>query len=72
VTISVSVVPSGGSLDGTQKVVSSYSLPAGDTISQEDILSCLKGLQLSEACVVPVNAGTASAVDCLLTGAVTA
>jgi hypothetical protein len=72
VTISVSVVPSGGTVDGTHKVVSAYSLAAGDTISHEDGLAALKGLMLSEGCVISVNAGTASAVDCVLTGTLTA
>jgi hypothetical protein len=70
VTVTVSVVPSGSTIDGTRKVLSSYSLAANDTISAEDVLSCLKGAMLDAGAFISVNASAATAVNYLLTGAV--
>lgn len=72
VTVTVSIVPSGGVVDGTHQILSSYSLAAYDTISQEDVLSAIKGAFLDAAALVAVTASTANAVDYLLTGAVSA
>lgn len=68
VTVSVSVVPSGGSVDGTHLVLASYSLAAYDTISHEDVLSALKGVYLDTGAFLAVTVGTANAVDYLVTG----
>jgi hypothetical protein len=70
VTVSVSVVASGGTAGATNRVISGYSLAAGDTISHEDGLSVLKELRLGPGDFISVNAGTSSAVDCVLTGEV--
>lgn len=68
VTLSVSVVPSGGMTDGTHLVLVSYSLAAYDTISHEDVLSALKGVYLDTGAFLAVTASTANAVDYLVTG----
>jgi hypothetical protein len=70
VTVSVSVVPSGGSIDGTHKVLSSYSLAANDTISSEDVLSALKGAMLDAGAFISLNVSAGAVVCYLLTGAV--
>jgi hypothetical protein len=70
VTVSVSVVPSGGTVDGTHQILSGYSLAANDTISHEDVLAAIKGAMLPTGAFVSVTAGTANAIDYLCTGAV--
>jgi len=65
VTVSVSIIPSGGSVDGTHRIVSGYSLAAGDTLSLAEYLS---GMLLGAGDAVSVNAGTGSAVDVTLSG----
>jgi hypothetical protein len=66
VTVSLSVVPAGGSLDGTHRVLNSYSLPANDTLE----LSFLKGAMLGPGDFIGGLAGTASAVVLVLTATV--
>lgn len=70
VTVTVAVVPSGSTNDGTHTVLSAYSLAANDTISAQDVLSALTGLMLDAGATVQVTAGTATSIDYLLTGAV--
>lgn len=72
VTVTVSVVPSGGSVDGTHVVLSAYSLLPNDTITQDDVLAALKGVMLGVGTFVSVTASVSGAVDYLLTGAVSA
>ncbi|MBN9209369.1 MAG: hypothetical protein J0H96_11985 [Microbacterium ginsengisoli] len=66
VTVSVSVVPSGGSVDGTHRVVSGYSLAAGDSTTVTEIEGCWLG----QGDLVSVNASTAAVVDVMLSGLV--
>lgn len=66
VTVSLSLVPTGGSLDGTHRVLNSYSLPANDTLE----LSMLRGAMLGPGDVIGGLAGTASAVVLVVTGTV--
>jgi hypothetical protein len=66
VTVSVAIVPSGGAVDGTHKVVSSYSLAANDST----VITEVEGVFLGQGDFVSVNAGTGSAVDVLLNGLV--
>lgn len=66
VTVSMSLVPTGGSLDGTHRVLNSYSLPANDTLE----LSMLKGAMLGPADFIGGVASTASAVVLVVTGTV--
>lgn len=70
VTLSVSIVPSGGALDGTHKMVASFVLNAYDSIDQSDVLSFVQGAFLDAGAYVSVNVDTAAAVNYLLTGAV--
>jgi hypothetical protein len=66
VVVSVSVVPSGGTVDGTHKIVSSYSLAANDTTKITEI----EGAMLDAGAFVSVNASAVTAIDYLLTGTV--
>lgn len=70
VTVTVSVVPSGGTVDGTHAVLFGYPLAAGDTICHEDVLAAVKGAMLPTGAFIAVTAGTANAIDYLVTGAV--
>lgn len=67
-TVSVSVVPSGGTLDGTHKVVSSYSLAANDSTKLTEI----EGAFLDAGAYISINVSNAASVNYLLTGAVSA
>lgn len=66
VTVSVSVVPSGASVDGTHRVVSAYTLAAGDSTSVTEIEGCWLG----QGDLVSVNASAGTAVDALMSGLV--
>lgn len=70
VTVTIAVVPSGGSLDSTRTVLSAYSLAANDTISHKDVLSAFDGLILETGALISITAGTANAVNYLLSGQV--
>ncbi|GAB3776826.1 L-lysine 2,3-aminomutase [Nocardioides ginsengisegetis] len=64
VTITVSVIPSGGSVDGTHKVVSGYSLASNDSTTISEVV----GSWLGAGDKVNVNAAAATAIDCVITG----
>lgn len=66
VTVSVSVVPSGGAVDGTHVVVSAFSLAANDSTN----LTELVGGMLDAGAFVSINASAGASVNYLLTGAV--
>lgn len=66
VTVSVSVVPSGGAVDGTHRVISGYSLAAGDSTTMPEIVGAL----LDTGALISMNASAGSAVNYLLTGVV--
>lgn len=66
VTVSVSVVPSGGTLDGTRVIVSAFLLAANDSTN----LFELAGALLDAGAVISVIASAGAAVNYLLTGAV--
>lgn len=70
ISITVAVVPSGGALDGTRTVIASYPLAAGDTVSHKDVLSAFDGLILETGALISVTAGSANAVNYLLSGQV--
>ena len=65
VTVSVSKVPTGGTLDGTHKVVSGYSLAAGDSTVVSEVAGWL-----GPGGFISINASAASAVDATLDGLV--
>lgn len=67
VTVTVQLLKVGDTADGTHAVISGYSLGAGDTLSLRDYLG---GAMLATGEVISVTAGTASAVDVVITGAV--
>lgn len=66
VVVSVSVVPSGGSVDGTHQVVAGYSLAAGDST----VINEVAGALLDAGAFISLTAAAATAIDYLLTGAV--
>lgn len=66
VTVSVSVVPSGGSVDGTHKVVSAYSLAANDSTKLTEV----EGAMLDAGAFISINASVGASVNYLFTGAV--
>lgn len=71
VVVSVGLVPTGGTVgDGTHRILSSYSLAALGTITQEDVLAAIKGAMLPTGTMIGVAVSTANVVDWVLTGAV--
>jgi hypothetical protein len=66
VNVWISLVPSGGTLDNTHRVLYNYVLPAGDTLE----LGMLKGAMLGPGDFIGGLAGTASAVVLVVTGTV--
>lgn len=71
VTVSVGLVPSGGTVgDGTHRILTGYSLAAGETICQDDVLTAIKGAMLPTGAMIAVAASVVSSVDWVLTGAV--
>lgn len=66
VTVSVSVVPSGGTVDGTHRVLSAYSLTAGDATALTEVV----GAWLGQGDLVSINASAGAAINYLLTGLV--
>ena len=67
VTVSVSVVKNGGTAGAANRIVSSYSLAANDTLSLNPYLG---GAMFGPGDFVTVNAGTGSAVAFGATGSV--
>lgn len=70
VTVSVSIVPSGGTASTANRVLASYPLAGLDTISHADVLGVLAGYMLGEGQFVVVNVDTASAVTMSLSGTI--
>jgi hypothetical protein len=66
VTVTVSVVPNAGSVDGTHQVVSAYPLAANDST----VVSEVAGAMLDTGAFIVINASAVTAIDYLLTGAV--
>lgn len=66
VTVSVSLVPSGGTAGVTNRVVNAYSLAANDSMVLTEIL----GAMLDAGASINVNTSTANAVNAAITGAV--
>lgn len=65
VTVTVAIVPNGGTYDGTHRILSALPLAAGDTFSLRDYVA---GACLGPGDAVYVQAGTANAIDVTLTG----
>lgn len=66
VVVSVSLVPSGGTVDGTHLVVSSFAITANDSITVTE----LDGMWLGAGDFISVNAASATAIDANLSGLV--
>lgn len=69
VTVTVALLKSGDTADGTHRVISTYSLAAGDSLSLTDYIG---GAMLAEGESINITAGTAGVLDVILTGAVSA
>ena len=67
VTVTVHILQSGQTADGTHSVVSGYPLGAGDTLSLRDYIG---GAMLATGEAIAVTAGTANVLDVVITGAV--
>jgi len=67
VTVSMSVLQPGTTVDGTHVAISNYSLAAGDTLSLKDYLD---GATLGYGDSIWVTATTANAVTVILSGLV--
>lgn len=67
VTITVQILQSGQSADGTHAVISGYSLSPNDTLS---LTGYIGGATLATAEAINVTASTASVVDVVITGVV--
>jgi hypothetical protein len=67
VNVTVSLLKSGDTADGTHAVISAYPLAAGDTLSLKDYIG---GALLAELEAISVTAGTANVIDVAITGAV--
>ncbi len=66
VTVTLAIVQSGGTADGTHSVLSGYSLAAGDTLALKEFIG---GHMLGEGDFISVTAGTANVLDVVITGA---
>lgn len=64
VIVSVSVVPSGSTVDGTHKVVSAFPLAANDST----VVTEVSGMWLGTGDFISVNASAATTVDAVMTG----
>ena len=67
VTLSVYIVPSGGTAGATNKIIHSYSLAAADSLSLGDIIN---GLMLGEGDFIAVECSASNALNVVLSGAV--
>lgn len=67
VTVSLSLVPSGGTAGVANRVMAAYSLPAGDSL---DLRGYVVGAKLNEGDFLSALAGTANAVTVVLSGVV--
>lgn len=67
VAVTVQLLQSGQSADGTHSVVNGYSLAAGDTLSLRDYVG---GAMLATGEAISITTGTANVIDVVITGAV--
>lgn len=68
VTVYLSIVKSGGTMgDGTHRIIAGYSLAGNDTLPLRDYIG---GAMLGPGDLIAAYAGTATAVDIVLTGTV--
>jgi len=64
VTVSASIVPSGGTVDGTHKIVAAYSLAAGDST----VITEVENIWLGAGDFISVNASAATSINVLASG----
>lgn len=72
VAVTIGVVPAGAAVDGTHQVLTNYTLAAYDVLTHKDVLSVFDGILLDTGTLLSVTAGTANAVNFLLTGSLAA
>lgn len=66
VTVSVSVVPSGGAVDGTHKIVPDFSLAVNDSTNLPEVA----GAMLDAGAFISIKASVAASINYLVTGSV--
>jgi len=64
VTVSVAIVPAGGTVSNARKTLSSFPLAANDSLS----LAWIVGAHLEAGAFISANAGTGAALNYLVTG----
>lgn len=64
VTVTVSIVPSGGAVDGTHVIVSAQIIAPNDTITLTEVA----GVWMGDGDKVAVNASAATSIDSTLSG----
>lgn len=69
VNVSVGLLKSGDTADGTHQVISQYPLAAGDTLS---LIPYIVGAMLGDGESIWITAGAGAAVDAVITGTVSA
>ncbi|KRE72572.1 hypothetical protein [Arthrobacter sp. Soil762] len=67
VTVYLSIVQTGGAVDGTHRVIHAYTLAANDTLPLKDLIG---GAMLGPGDRIAGYSGTATAVDIVVTGTV--
>jgi hypothetical protein len=65
--VSVALIPSGGTADGTHRVISGYNLNAGDSLSLAEYLA---NAMLAPGDFISAQSSVANAVDIILSGVV--
>lgn len=64
VTVSASIIPSGGTVDGTHKIVSAYSLLAGDST----VITEIENVWIGAGDYISVNASAATSINVFASG----
>lgn len=64
VTVSASLVPSGGTVDGTHKIVSAYSLAAGDST----VITEVENVWIGAGDFISVNTSAATSINVFASG----
>jgi hypothetical protein len=65
VNVTLAIVPSGGTDDGTHTVIAAYPLAPGDTLALQEYIA---GHMLGEGDFIAVTASVTSVIDVVITG----
>lgn len=64
VVVSMSVVPSGGTASTSNRILSGFTLVAGDSIRVDDVA----GMWMGDSDFISINSGAATSIDVVITG----